>query len=256
VKVILPPDYPYPLHTGRAEQSGISFARNAATDLALSLDPEFVAYLDDDEWPSRVWLTELHRIQASTDADVVGGPTHSAFPQDVDPQLTLNPYYGADLRLADGAACQLQAAGNFLIRTAVLKSLAPLFFHPAFAHSGGEDLAFFTQLSQRGARMHWAAGAVVHESVPANRLTESWMKTRIINIANSRVRVMQLLQPGIGAALLRGSKTAALFSVALLASLAALVNKRLLSKAQMLRWKFWGKFTAHLRIATSREDGH
>lgn len=252
----LPADYPFAVHSLIETQTGISAARNAAVNKALSLNPEYLAFLDDDEKPSTDWLVELHRVQKMTQADVVGGPTLSEFPDGVSEEQKNNPYFGADLGTEDGEACQLQAAGNFMITAAAIKPMTPVVFHPAFAQSGGEDLAFFTQLAQRGATMHWAKNAIVHEAVPANRLTKSWMKSRVINIANSRVRVMQMLEPSIFKALIRGVKTVALGTVAGITTLLALVLPAKREQAQMLRWKFWGKLSAHLRITTVRGEGH
>lgn len=249
-------DYPFLVHAMVEPQAGISPARNAAVNHALTRNPVFLAFLDDDERPEPQWLNELLRVQSTTGADVVGGPTLSEFPDNVPDQVKQNPYFGADLGFNDMQRCQLQAAGNFLIKADVINTMAPTFFHPAFAHSGGEDLAFFTQLAKNGAVMYWAANAIVHEAVPANRLTRTWMKSRVINIANSRVRVMQMLEPGLIPALIRGIKTVALGIVAALSSLIAfaLPNKR--EQARMLRWKFWGKLSAHFRIATTRGEGH
>ncbi len=252
----LPADYPFRVYAQVEPQAGISPARNAVVNKALALQPQFLAFLDDDEKPSQDWLSELLRVQRETGADVVGGPTLSEFPEDADETQRNNPYFGADLGIEDGAACQLQAAGNFLIKADVIKSMAPTFFHPAFAQSGGEDLAFFTQLAKQGASMRWAANAIVHETVPANRLTQSWMKSRVVNIANSRVRVMQMLEPGLIAGCIRALKTAALGTVAGLSTLLALPMPGRREQARMLRWKFWGKLTAHLRIATTRGEGH
>jgi len=252
----LPADYPFTVHSLVEPQAGISPARNAVVNKALSLAPEFLAFLDDDERPSTDWLSELLRIQKETNADVVGGPTLSEFPAEVDDEQKNNPYFGADLGIADGAACQLQAAGNFLIKASVIKTMAPVIFLPEFAQSGGEDLAFFTQLAQNKATMHWAANAIVHEAVPANRLTQDWMKSRVINIANSRVRVMQMLEPGPKPALIRGLKTVALGTVAGLSTLLGVLLPSKREQARMLRWKFWGKLTAHLSIATTRGEGH
>lgn len=252
----LPSDYPFKVHSLIETQAGISPARNAVVNKALSLDPEFLAFLDDDERPSTQWLSELLRVQADTNADAVGGPTLSEFPPHADDEQKNNPYFGADLGITDGAACQLQAAGNFLIRASVIKTMAPVIFLPEFAESGGEDLAFFTQLAQKNATMHWAANAIVHEAVPANRLTQEWMKSRVVNIANSRVRVMQMLEPGLLSALIRGLKTVALGTVAILTTMMAVLLPVKREQARMLRWKFWGKLTAHLRIATTRGEGH
>lgn len=252
----LPDDYPFAVHAQIETQAGISAARNAAVNKALSLNPEFLAFLDDDEKPSTDWLVELHRVQKMTQADVVGGPTLSEFPEGISDDQKNNPYFGADLGSADGDACQLQAAGNFMIKADAIRPMTPVVFHPAFTQSGGEDLAFFTQLAQRGATMHWAKNAIVYETVPENRLTKSWMKSRVINIANSRVRVMQMLEPGLFKALIRGVKTLALGTVAALTTLLALCVPSKRQQAQMLRWKFWGKLSAHLRITTVRGEGH
>ncbi|MEE9320483.1 MAG: glycosyltransferase [Granulosicoccus sp.] len=245
-------NYPYPLHALSALEPGISPARNSAASKALELAPDFIAFLDDDEWPEQNWLKELIRVLTSSNADVVGGPTVSVFPAG---QLPAGQeYYGADLGLPDGAMCQLQAAGNFLIRRQTLTTLGPQFFDPDFAHSGGEDLAFFTQLSQQGAKMNWAANAIVHESVPDSRLSHAWLRRRVVNIHNSRVRVMQRLNPGTGASLIRASKTVALFIASMLVSLAGLFSPSLKQRGQLLRWKFVGKFTAHIGRVTVRGE--
>jgi len=252
----LPADYPYTVHSVVEPQAGISPARNTVVALALSLKPDFLAFLDDDERPEPQWLSELMRVQQTTEADVVGGPTLSEFPDNVPDQVKQNPYFGADLGVGDAQSCQLQAAGNFLIKADIISTMAPTFFHPAFAQSGGEDLAFFTQLAKNGANMRWAAHAIVHEAVPANRLTQSWMKSRVVNIANSRVRVMQMLEPQLLPAIIRGIKTVALGTVAGLSSLLAVAIPNRREQARMLRWKFWGNLSAHLRLATTREEGH
>jgi len=248
-------DYRWPLLSTAVSDSGISYSRNAAATLALTRKPDFIAFLDDDEWPNPDWLQELLRVQHEHDADAVGGPTLSVFPEGTPEDIRNNPYYGADLGKSDGSACQLEAAGNFLIRADKLQPLGPEFFHPDFAKSGGEDLAFFMKLKDSGARMHWSAKAVMNESVPPDRLSMEWMKHRVIIIANSRVRVLRMLQPGLLASLERCAKTCALFAQATLMSLLGLFNKPLAEKAQILRWKFRGKLSAHLQVNISRAEG-
>ncbi len=246
--------FPFRVHTVSATEPGISAARNAATSAALQLHPEFIAFLDDDEWPESQWLAELLRVQQEHSADVVGGPTRPVFPHGTADELKDNPYYGADMGLPDASACVLQAGGNFLIRAEVIEPLAPDFFHPAFAHSGGEDLAFFMQLNQRGHTMYWAANAIVHEPVPTSRLQDGWMRSRIINIHNARVRVMQLLQPGLVPSVIRGLKTVALGTVAAGLSVMAWISPAMSEQARQLRWKFQGKFSAHLGRVTVRSE--
>ncbi|MBX2825260.1 MAG: glycosyltransferase family 2 protein, partial [Gammaproteobacteria bacterium] len=140
----------WPVTAQAVPEQGISFSRNTAARLGLAADPELVAFIDDDEWPEPRWLDELVRVQQVTGADAVGGPTKPAFPEGVTESIRDNEYYGADMKLEDGSECQLEAAGNFLIRAATLRAAGPLFFHPDFARSGGEDLAFFMRLQQTG----------------------------------------------------------------------------------------------------------
>lgn len=250
------PDYRFALRAICQPGNGISEARNASVAMALEASPQYVGFLDDDEWPEPVWLSELVRVLEQKRADLVGGPTRSVFPDNAPDELINNPYFGADMNLSDGQSCELQAAGNFLIRADVLADTAPTCFHPAFAHSGGEDLAFFTQLAQKGASMVWANAAVVHEEVPENRLSKEWLKTRVIGVANSRVRVMQMLKPGFKNSLIRVAKTCALGVQASLLSLAGVASPKIASSAEQLRWKFMGKLTAHLNRKTTRPEGH
>lgn len=250
----LAPDYPYPVHAEAARGEGISAARNAACAAALALEPDFVAFLDDDEWPSADWLVELLRVQREHDADAVGGPTLSVFPEGADPALARIPYYGADMHLPDGAACTLQAGGNFLIRAATLGTLAPEFFHSDFAHSGSEDLAFFIELGKRGARMHWAPEAIVREDVPAERLTREWLRQRVINVANGRVRAAQMLDPGPLASVVRTTKTVGLLAVARTLGLLARVVPSLAIRSDLMLWRGQGKWRAHLGRYTVRSE--
>jgi len=239
-------NYPLPLIALAESGDGISAARNTAVTTALSLKPDWLAFLDDDEWPESQWLEQLLHIQSEHNADLVGGPTCPVFPDHAPAQLLDNQYYGADLQLPDGAACQLQAGGNFLIKASVFNAFTPPVFHPSFAQSGGEDLAFFTQAAAKGFSMHWAANAIVHEPVPASRLQPEWLKHRIITIHNSRVRVMQLLQPGIMPALMRVLKTIGLGVLAAGLTLLSVPLPSVRETARMLRWKFQGKLMAHV----------
>lgn len=250
----LPANYPFKVHTLSETQAGISAARNAATNEALNHNPDFIAFLDDDEWPEKQWLSELLRVQKLCSADVVGGPTRPVFPSGTPDELLNNPYFGADMGLDDASQCELQAGGNFLLRADVLVPLAPTFFRPEFAHSGGEDLAFFMQLAKQGRSMFWAANAIVHEPVPPSRLAPDWLKHRVVTIHNSRVRVTQLLDPGLGASLIRCTKTVGLGVVAYALTAFAWISPAIAEKSQALRWKFEGKLTAHLGRVTLRSE--
>lgn len=249
------PAYRWPLVSSIVEQQGISFTRNQVVAMALESSPDLVAFLDDDEWPSKDWLKELVRVQQSTDADAVGGPTLPVFPDGTDESYKTNPYYGADLRQPDGSRCVLHAAGNFLIKTSVLEKMSPEIFNPEFALTGGEDLAFFLIMQKQGYRMFWAAKATVYESVPPDRMSPDWIKQRVISVANSRVYVMRKYEPDLLSSLVRGIKTSGLLVVSLLMSVLGLIHKPIALQARRMRWKFWGKFTAHMNNKRIRDEG-
>ncbi len=242
----LPADYPHPTHgVDASARPGISENRNRALTRALELSPDVIACIDDDEWPEPEWLAELVRVQDTTGVSAVGGPTLPAFPVSATDAQRRNPYFGADMNLPNGAACTLQAAGNFLILPEALAGMGPEFFDSHYAHSGGEDLDFFARLEQAGHRMAWASQAIVHEPVIAARLSHNWMKARIINIHSTRVRIMQKLEPGFGASLVRSVKTAGLGAVSLLYTVVGLFSRPLAEEARLLRWKFLGKLAGH-----------
>ena len=247
-------DYPYEVRAELAPAAGISSARNAVCRLALAGAPDLVAFLDDDEWPAPDWLAELLRVQAEHDADAVGGPTRSVFPEGADPALAANPYYGADMNLPDGAPCTLQAGGNFLMRAEALARLGPDFFPLAFERSGSEDLAFFMRLAALGARMHWARHALVHEEVPPERLHPDWLRDRVLVVANGRVRAAQMLDPGLLPSLVRGTKTGGLLVVAEAFALAARLKPSLRTRAEEMRGRGRGKLLAHLGREVRRRE--
>ena len=64
----------WPLEAVIVEQRGIAQVRNALVGRALT-DPQaqFMAMLDDDEWPSPQWLECFLRVQEQTGADALQG---------------------------------------------------------------------------------------------------------------------------------------------------------------------------------------
>jgi glycosyltransferase involved in cell wall biosynthesis len=63
----------WPLHYEIEANPGISNARNRCLRIAAD-HADFIAFLDDDETPTLVWLEELILAQQKYSADVVAGP--------------------------------------------------------------------------------------------------------------------------------------------------------------------------------------
>ncbi len=235
---------------------GISQARNHVLQMAINANAQFVAFIDDDEWPEASWLDELMRVQAIDDADAVGGPTKAVFEADISNAFASCPYYGADLNLPDNAICELQACGNVLLKLQTIAKLGQPYFDPALGQSGGEDLKFFMRLKAAGLNMRWAAQATVFETVPPSRSTLKWLKHRVALIANTRVHIMQQLQPGLLSTALRWIKTLALGSQAASYQMLALIRPDAQFNAQLYSAKFNGKIRAHFGQRLARGENH
>lgn len=178
--------YRFPLDAIIVRERGIAQVRNALAAHALD-DPEtkFIAMLDDDEWPSPQWLTELRRIQRETGADVVEGAIASE-----SEGKKLDHFEGvARMRGASGLTDNLEGAGNILLTRVCLETMARPWFDPAFALTGGEDKDFFERLKRMGARFAWSAEALATTEVPATRMGLKWGLFRAYRVGNSDMRI-------------------------------------------------------------------
>jgi succinoglycan biosynthesis protein ExoM len=153
----------------------ISAARNAALG-AVAPGSDFVALLDDDELPEPTWLDELLVVADETSADIVCGPVVASYPAGAPQWLRRDDFFSVT-GSADREALTEGITGNALLRTSTVDHLG-LVFDTSLGLSGGEDQLFFRTASARGATLRWAAGAVVHEDVPAARLSARYLARR------------------------------------------------------------------------------
>lgn len=181
--------------------TGIAHARNKAVVEAARAD--FIAFIDDDERALPRWLAELLRIQAATDADVVAGPVRPRF-DDAPAWLVRSGLFNRSER-ADAHPISLFGAGNVLLRRKVLAELDPP-FDPRFGVIGGEDTHLALRLGASGARMRWAAGAVVEERVPASRARAAWVLRRAFHTGATYSMAERAVGSRPGLRLIRAAK--------------------------------------------------
>jgi glycosyltransferase involved in cell wall biosynthesis len=148
-------------------EPNIARARNLALAHAHG---DFVAFIDDDEFPVRDWLYRLWQTRTASNADAVLGPVVPHF--DHEPPQWLKkgrffdrPRYPTGRRLAWTEA----RSGNVLFARGVLADLDPP-FRPQFA-TAGEDIDFFRRIAQQGRVFVWCDEAVAFEHVPSSRCT-------------------------------------------------------------------------------------
>jgi GT2 family glycosyltransferase len=181
--------YRWPLIPIIAEERGIAQARNALVSYILAYSTaEFVAMLDDDEWPEPGWLDAFLRVQRETAADALHGAVLREFESEPD-AATLKCHGLAAMRQATGLIPMIESTSNILVRRACFADLAQPCFDPAFALSGGEDRDFFERLRRQGRRFAWADEAIIHAWVPDSRAGVGWVLKRAYRTGNSDMRV-------------------------------------------------------------------
>jgi succinoglycan biosynthesis protein ExoM len=170
--------YALPLIVVPVEQRGISHARNAIVAEALKdLGINFIAMIDDDEWPDRTWLSELLRVQTQYSADVVGGPVRRIFETKV-PDFLAQASQLEHKTTPTGRLDLIDATSNILFRADLFRKRPAPWFDPQFALTGGEDKDLLTGLKLDGSTFAWARDAIVTEEMPASRCSTKWLIKR------------------------------------------------------------------------------
>lgn len=163
-------------------QRGISYARNKAVS-CVGATTDFIAFIDDDEWPVPSWLDELIDAQHRFCADVVTGPVLPSFNTSVPKWVTEGRFFERP-RFSSGHQLEGAATNNVLIRAELLRQMNPV-FDDCWALSGGEDWHLFQRLRRAGCRIIWSDEAIVHELIPDSRINLKWILQRSYSHGNT-----------------------------------------------------------------------
>ncbi len=133
---------------------GVVHARNAALEAAIVRKADYLAFIDDDDYPDSAWLLRLLDTATTFAADLVTGPVVNVFDFDAPSWLATNE------RTRKGGEPVAEAyTCNLLIRLAALGQTR---FDEAFNVTGGEDVEFTRRLIAGGANAVWSPRAVVY----------------------------------------------------------------------------------------------
>jgi succinoglycan biosynthesis protein ExoM len=127
------------------------------------------------------WLMALLSCRARHDCDVVIGPVLGELPPGA-PEWMTEQF--AIVSGEDGDRLHEGITGNAMVSRDVLDRTG-ISFAEELGGSGGEDQLFFRRLARSGADIRYAAHAVVHEAVPAERATLSYMVRRSFRTGNT-----------------------------------------------------------------------
>ena len=157
-------------------EQNIALARNRALQHA---DGEFVAFIDDDEFPGPDWLLQMHSTCEAYSAAGVLAPVRPFFDSEP-PEWLLRSRLCERTEHATGTTLgwKQTRTGNVLLRRSILQGLAPP-FRQEFGN-GGEDQDFFRRMMLLGHRFVWCNEAAVYEFVPPERRRRSYYLKRAL----------------------------------------------------------------------------
>ena len=156
-----------------APQRNICVARNACIDAATG---DFLAFLDDDETVDPNWMAALLAEADRSGCDAVLGPVKATYQPGTPRWLVAADLHSTSPTFTGGRLLK-GYAGNVLIRRSAIARYG-LRFDVKLGRTGGEDDAFFYQLTDAGGTISYAPQAIAHEPVAPGRANLAWLLTR------------------------------------------------------------------------------
>jgi len=166
---------PVPIRYCVEPRQNIALARNKAIENALG---DFIAFIDDDEFPINTWLASLFQTCKQYKVDGVLGPVKRHF-DEAPPKWLLKSNFYTRVVYPTGTALDKEEGrtGNVLLKRELFDG-EPQPFKPELRV--GEDKDFFRRMIDSGYQFIWSAEAVVFETVPSVRWRRSFMLKRAL----------------------------------------------------------------------------
>lgn len=187
-KTILKSAAGHAFHYTHEARAGIPFARNAAIEKALTLNPEWIAFIDDDECIDADWLRSIADAMQKSPAAVYHGWTQST-PEDPEAPWA---FHVARNKRAAGTAMTSAGTDNVVFRASLVQPVPAgdgLRFDENMRFSGGEDLDFFYRATDLGHSIIWVPEAITREKIPLARLTFQYQIRRSYSVAAAQTYI-------------------------------------------------------------------
>ncbi len=166
--------FPFTLHYSHTPEKSIAAVRNAVLKKALEIDAQYVAFLDDDEYPKPDWILELYKTLTVYSADA---STSAPVPIE-DGKEQLLPYNVR--RRKTGDIRKLCITNSVLFKIEIVKD-SNIWFDTSYGLMTGEDIDFFTRAKMAGYKFVWCEKTLIYEHVQKNRESLSWKIDRAFN---------------------------------------------------------------------------
>ncbi len=174
------------LHYFSYSNKGLSNVRNEIIKEALLLKPDYIVFVDDDEYVSAEWLNELIRTITQNKGDFALGPAIPDFESRVSSAIAEGfPYF----KFADQAEIDFIHSGNMIMRSEFIR-VHQMKFDPRFNTLGAEDSYFGVTALKRGGSIFWSKKAIAYETIPAKRATLNWLIKRRFRGGNTYVYIL------------------------------------------------------------------
>jgi len=166
-----------------------SMDNNIATGRNLVLTHathDFVAFIDDDEFPVPLWLVHLMDVMQQYECQMVAGPTNPLYLFDTPKWMRNIDLHRTEGKIT-GQLLENCGAGNVLIEKS---SIVGDFFNTDFGHSGGEDTEFFMRQIEHGLKLRWSDGAATFEYIPQSKSTGYYQIKRAMQQGQINRRIL------------------------------------------------------------------
>jgi glycosyltransferase involved in cell wall biosynthesis len=170
-------------------QRSIALARNKALENAGG---DYIAFIDDDEFPAKNWLLILFKTCEEYRVDGALGPVRRHFDEEPPQWIVKSQFYERWIN-ATGSIVDWREGrtGNCLLKRQMFEEDVPSF---RAEFRAGEDQDFFRRMIEKGYVFIWSDQAVVYEVVSPSRWKRTYMlKKALLRGATAR------LQPSCGA---------------------------------------------------------
>ena len=170
------PSAPFSITYCVEPQQNIALVRNKALQQS---DSDYIAFIDDDEFPGDDWLFNLFHTQISLGVDGVLGPVKPYFETEPPAWAKRGRFFERPTHPTGFKMSWSEArTGNVLFSRSILEGVdGP--FRSVF-DTAGEDVDFFRRMMEKGCRFVWCDEASVYELVPASRCTRTYLLRRAL----------------------------------------------------------------------------
>lgn len=159
-------------------EKSIPLARNRSIRNA---NGNFVAIIDDDEFPESDWLDNLYRCLKKSGADGVLGPVLPHFPSNAPDWLEKSGLCERPRSATGSIVKRGLRTGNILLRRSIFASNEK-WFDTQLRLCGGSDGDFLLRQIEKGCTFIWCDDAIVYETVPKERWSAQFYLRRYFRI--------------------------------------------------------------------------